>query len=60
MKHLNAKSNNVIINVIDIQKGTLITSLNPMRQNNGKSGLSSKKLEKLMNSISFIYYDEMK
>lgn len=51
----------MIINVIDIQKGKLIAEINAnvdKMKNNLK--ISPKKMEKLMNEISYVYYDEIR
>ena len=52
------RSNNVTINVLDIQRGKVIAELRPMERTSLKSQIAPKKLEKLMNSISYIHFDE--
>ena len=45
--------------VIDIQKGKVICQINATHPNTAKAlKMSEKKLEKLMNIITYLHYDE--
>ncbi|CDW78445.1 UNKNOWN [Stylonychia lemnae] len=54
------KSTDVIINVIDIQKGKLISEIRASTSKKNNLKLSPKKFEKLMNTITYVFYDELR
>lgn len=46
--------------MLDIQKGKLLATICATTNAACNSKLTQKKLEKLMNQISFVYYDELR
>lgn len=47
----------VVINVIDIQRGRLIAGITAQNCKN-MLGITKKKIQKLMNEITYVHYDE--
>jgi hypothetical protein len=50
-----------VINVIDVQKGRLVAEIRAnLNKKNPHIKMPSKKLERLMNQITYVYYDELR
>lgn len=55
------KSCEVIINVIDIQKGRLIAEIRAgVNKKNQHIKMQSRKYERLVNQITYVFYDEQR
>lgn len=52
------KSKDIVINVIDIQKGKLISEIRVCTGKKNSLKLPQKKMEKIMNTITYVFYDE--
>lgn len=54
----------MVINVIDIQKGKLIAEVRTSSSSKGHQRnnlkIPAKKMEKLMNTITYVFYDEVR
>eukprot|EP00347_Sterkiella_histriomuscorum_P015915 403355201 len=54
------KSTDVIISVIDIQKGRLVSEIRVETGKKNSLKLNPKKMEKLMNIVTYVFYDEIR
>ncbi len=54
------KSKDIVINVIDIQKGKLVSEIRVGTGKRNSLKLPQKKMEKIMNTITYVFYDELR